>query len=111
MIDDLPTAPIARILIMNGVRTANVRPGRGLWHCHGLGSVGEPLAPYLGTRASHGYAITLPDDRRDLEIFEVDFRAQPLASGRYPKRRATWEALGATDMPTLPLFADSASTA
>lgn len=94
------TVTVDKITVVGGARTTRVKRDGEVIATHGLGAVGEPLAPYLGERAE-GWSLVLPDDIRDLAVFHVDTDGPLLPNGRFRVTRVPLADLGATDV-TLP---------
>lgn len=87
---------VTKIHISNGSRTCYIGPGRKF----GLGAVGEEVRPYLDHRHTieSGVILTLPEDTRRIRVYEILWRAQPNADGRYPVIRRPLSALGADEL-------------
>lgn len=97
-----PRAEIVKIAVgRDGVRSAVAKspsdPRRTIRH--GLGEVGEPVAPHLGHRVGQddtgGYELVLPEDRASLYVYQTN----PEGRGRAREQRLPWAALGAPDLP------------
>jgi hypothetical protein len=108
-------APIVKIGIHPGISGTATRvavvldPETGQFRSHGMGSVGSPMLPYLSHR-TEGYSLVLPEDRRDLYVFRINWDGAPNPKGRYPEVRLPWEELQAPDIPTLAPFAADEET-
>lgn len=93
--------PLRRISVFRGSRvTTIIHPRTGERITHGLGSVGEPLVPYLD-RSSDGYMLAIAPAPDATAVYVVDVDAEPLASGRFPQRRVPFADLGADDVDPL----------
>lgn len=95
---DLVDRTLESISISRGQRACFLANGKR----HGLGIVGDPLTPYLDAR-HEGYSLRLPDDLRALRVYEIDWDATPLKSGRHPRVRRPLAALGAVDVQLAPV--------
>ncbi len=95
---DYIEVPLTHITIFDGARVTSVAdPHTGKRRTHGLGAVGDPLTPYLDHR-TEGYLLVVSGGAQAPLVREVDTRAKPLASGKYPSRRLPWSAAGAPDV-------------
>lgn len=93
----MSTAIIEHITVVRGARIATVTsPVDGTRAQHGLGTVGEPIRPYLGLRAD-GYMISLLDapDVPRIKLVHADRPAD--SRGKYPFEYVAPDALGAPD--------------
>jgi len=90
--------PVKSLRIINGSRVVSViDPATGERRTHGMGAVGDPLSHYLGDRG-YGYSLVVLAGADAPAVYEVDTKAEPGKSGRYPTRRVPWSALGAVDV-------------